>query len=139
MNFFSDKNESISTVVKSISKVLKINFHRGKNQFFPPVSRQTSVRATRAGCAYARAEVTLLFDWLAFAVNLVWWKLPCQLRVHLQVILLFDWLAFAVKFVWWAPWAAVPAYLVPNNNIGTESACTISMHELATKNLHVYR
>jgi len=27
-----------------------------------------------------RAQVTLLFDWLAFTVKLVWWKLPCRLH-----------------------------------------------------------
>ena len=45
--------------------MLKINFHGGKKQFFPLWHAQTSVRATRA-------QVTLLFDWLAFAVKFVW-------------------------------------------------------------------
>jgi len=38
----------------------------GKNQFFSPVARTILVPATRAA-------VMLSFDWLAFAVKLLWW------------------------------------------------------------------
>jgi len=43
---------------------LKINFHGSKINFLPPWHPQTSVPATRA-------QVTLSFVWLAFAVKLV--------------------------------------------------------------------
>ena len=46
------------------STVVKINFHGSKNEFYSPCHPQTSVSAT---CA----QVTLSFDWLAFAVKLV--------------------------------------------------------------------
>jgi len=54
---------------KRISTVVKINFHGTKNQFSSPWHPQTSVPATRA-------QVTLSFVWLAFAVKtcnaLIW-------------------------------------------------------------------
>ena len=60
-----------------------------------------------------RAQVTLSFDWLAFAVKLVWRAaVPGKLRVpnwlvrfetRAQVTLSFDWLAFAVKPGRWTP------------------------------------
>ena len=55
---FQGGKKLISTVVK------KINFHGGKNQLFPLRHTQISVQSTRA-------RVTLSFDWLAFAVKLV--------------------------------------------------------------------
>jgi len=44
--------------------VVKINFHGGKNQFFPLSHAQTSVLGKRA-------RVELSFDRLAFAVKLI--------------------------------------------------------------------
>ena len=43
--------------------MVKVNFHGGKNQFFPLWHAQSSVLATRV-------KVTLSYDWLAFAVKL---------------------------------------------------------------------
>jgi len=43
--------------------VVKINFQGGKNQFSSPCHPQTTLTATRA-------QVTLPFDWLTFAVKL---------------------------------------------------------------------
>jgi len=45
--------------------VVKINFRGGKNQLFPLCHAQISVPSTRA-------RLTLSFDWLAFAVKLVY-------------------------------------------------------------------
>jgi len=64
-------------VVKINFRGDKINFHRGKNQFYFLWHTQISVLATRA-------RVTVSFDWLAFAVNLFWWAAVLgKLRAYL--------------------------------------------------------
>ena len=57
---------------------------------------QTSVPATRA-------QATLSFDWLAFAVELVTLSFDWLAFAVKLVTLSFDWLAFAVKLVRWPP------------------------------------
>jgi len=57
---------------------------------------QTSVPATRA-------EVTLSFVWLAFAVKLVTLSFDRLTFAVKLITLSFDWLAFAVKLVRWPP------------------------------------
>ena len=59
--------------------VVKINFHGGKNQFFSLLCQaQISALATRA-------RVTLTFDWLAFAVKLVFGAIAQGTRAIFQI------------------------------------------------------